>query len=102
MIKSYKIRIYPTKQQEELIWKHIGCCRFIYNYFLAENIKNYEAGNKYSGHFGMIRELTDVKKNKDFLSEVSTSSLQIILGDLNDAYQNFFRRIKKKNCNTTY
>ena len=96
MIKSYKIRIYPTKQQEELIWKHIGCCRFIYNYFLAENIKNYEAGNKYSGHFGMIRELTDVKKNKDFLSEVSTSSLQIILGDLNDAYQNFFRRVKKK------
>lgn len=96
MIKSYKIRIYPTKQQEKLIWKHIGCCRFIYNYFLAENIKNYEAGNKYSGHFGMIRELTDIKKDKDFLSEVSNSSLQIVLGDLNDAYQNFFRRVKKK------
>ena len=44
----------------------------------------------------MIRELTNVKKDKNFLSEVSTSSLQIALGDLNDAYQNFFRRVKKK------
>lgn len=44
----------------------------------------------------MVRELTNVKKNKDFLSEVSILSLQIILGDLNDAYQNFFRRVKKK------
>ena len=25
MIKSYKVRIFPTKDQEQLIYKHIGC-----------------------------------------------------------------------------
>ena len=29
MIKSFKIRLYPTKEQEQLMWKHIGACRFI-------------------------------------------------------------------------
>lgn len=28
MYKGYKIRLYPTKEQEELMWKHIGSCRF--------------------------------------------------------------------------
>lgn len=96
MIKSYKIRIYPTKQQEELIWKHIGCCRFIYNYFLAEELKSYRQGNKYSGKFNLINKLPDLKEQYFWLNDVSASSLQIILGDLNDAYQNFFRRVKKK------
>ena len=33
--KAYKFRIYPTKEQETLIAKTIGCSRFVYNYFLA-------------------------------------------------------------------
>lgn len=52
MIKSHKIRIYPTKEQEELIHKTIGCTRFIYNYFLRKTIDDYENGIKYPGKFG--------------------------------------------------
>ena len=37
--KAYKYRIYPNKQQEELIQKTFGCCRFVYNTYLA-NRKN--------------------------------------------------------------
>ena len=33
--KTYKFRIYPTKKQEELINKTIGCCRFVFNFFIA-------------------------------------------------------------------
>ena len=42
MLKAYKYRIYPNKQQEEQIQKTFGCCRFVYNQTLAyrkENMK---------------------------------------------------------------
>ncbi|MFR0829856.1 MAG: helix-turn-helix domain-containing protein [Thomasclavelia sp.] len=29
MLKAYKYRIYPNKQQEEQINKTFGCCRFV-------------------------------------------------------------------------
>ncbi len=32
--KSYKFRLYPTKKQEELLLKHLGCARWVYNHFL--------------------------------------------------------------------
>ena len=35
MLKGYKYRIYPNKQQEEQIQKTFGCCRFVYNQTLA-------------------------------------------------------------------
>jgi putative transposase len=34
--KAYKFRIYPNKKQTELINKTIGCCRFVFNFFLAK------------------------------------------------------------------
>ena len=35
MLLAYKYRIYPTKADKILLAKHFGCCRFLYNYFLA-------------------------------------------------------------------
>ena len=40
--KAYKYRIYPTKRQEVLIAKHLGCCRFLYNYALDKKVKAYQ------------------------------------------------------------
>ena len=31
MLKAYKYRIYPNKEQEVIIQKTFGCCRFVYN-----------------------------------------------------------------------
>lgn len=35
MLKGYKYRIYPNKQQGKQIQKTFGCCRFVYNQTLA-------------------------------------------------------------------
>lgn len=35
MEHSYKFRIYPTKAQENLIQRTFGCCRFVWNHYLA-------------------------------------------------------------------
>ena len=94
MIKSHKIRIYPTKEQEELIHKTIGCTRFVYNYFLQKTIDDYENGIKYPGKFGF--DLKSLKEDYEWLYEVSGYSEQQTLLHLDAAFKIFFRRVKKK------
>lgn len=42
MLKAYKYRLYPNKQQIEQIQKTFGCCRFVYNQTLAYRKEIYE------------------------------------------------------------
>lgn len=94
MIKSYKIRIYPTKAQEQLMWKHIGACRYVWNYMLDYQQKLYESGEKHLSAFSMIKLLPSLKNdgNHDWLREVSATSLQVVCQDLHGAYDGFFKK----------
>ena len=94
MIKSFKIRLYPTKEQEQKMWQHVGSCRYIYNYMLAKQEELYKAGEKHLSHFDMINLLKPLKNDgeHEWLYEVSNTSLQRVCGDLNEAYQGFFRK----------
>ena len=75
-----------------MFYKHINCCRYIWNYMLDLQIKNYAEENKYICEFDMIRLLTSLKNEDDkaWLYEVSNSSLQTICRDLNKAYEAYF------------
>lgn len=92
MYKSFKIRLYPTKEQEVLFKKHIGACRFIYNYMLNLQKENYNNGGKYISKFNMTKILTNIKKQEQYywLKEISTATLKRVCFDLNDAFMNFF------------
>lgn len=98
MIRSFKVRIYPTKEQEILMNKHIDCCRFIWNYMLALNLKREELGEYPLSGYKMCNELTLLKKQPQYewLNEVSRTSLAIICTDLYNAYNRFFSRINHK------
>ena len=111
MHKGYKIRIYPTNDQEELLWKHIHACRFIWNYMLNLQRDNYRNGVKHMSGYDMIRHLTVMKKNDEYkwLYNVSNTSLQRICQDLNNAYQRFFNKTSRypkfksrKTCKLSY
>ena len=93
MIKSYKIRLYPTKEQEEKMWRHIGSCRYIWNYMLAEQ----KSAEKYLSGFAMTKLLTPLKNDgeHDWLYEVSNTSLQAVCQDLNKAYQALFKKVSR-------
>lgn len=94
MIKSFKIRLYPTKEQEQLMWKHIGACRYIWNYMLAYQEAAYERGEKHLTAFDMINLLKPLKNDgeHEWLYEVSNTSLQKICKDLDEAYKRFFQK----------
>lgn len=94
MIRSFKIRLYPTKEQEQSMWKHVDCARFIYNYMLAKQEDLYKANEKHLSHFGMINLLTPLKNDGEhgWLYDVSNTTLQRVCGDLHEAYQGFFAK----------
>jgi len=41
IFKSFKFRIYPNKEQETLMFKHFGACRFVFNYYLNKQKETY-------------------------------------------------------------
>ena len=95
MIKSFKIRIYPTEAQEALIWQHIGACRYIWNWMLAKQQELYAVGEKHLSAFGMMKLLTPLKNDGEhgWLYDVSNASLQIVCRDLQQAYDKFFKKV---------
>ena len=94
--KAYKYRIYPNKKQQELINKHIGCCRFVYNLCLEKKINAYKTSKKSISCFELINLLPSLKKEQEtsFLKEVSAQSLQAAIRNLDSAYKKFFKEKK--------
>lgn len=95
MNKAFKYRIYPNKEQEILIQKTFGCVRFVYNYYLAKRIELFEKDKFTMNYYDCSKDLTSLKYEYEWLREVDSASIQSSLKDLEMAYQNFFRRIKK-------
>jgi putative transposase len=74
-----------------------GIKRFVYNWGLAERKKLYEKGEKISG-FNLKKNFNSIKKDSySFVTEVSKCVSDNALLDLDRAYSNFFRELKKGN-----
>lgn len=92
---SYKFRIYPNITQKQQIQRTFGCCRFVFNHFLAERMEQYKQTGKSPTRFQQDKSLTALKKELEWLREVDATALQASLQALDTAYQNFFRRVKQ-------
>lgn len=94
---TYKFRLYPNKEQEVLLSKHFGCCRFIYNHFLNQRVTAYLNDQKTLNYYDNAKELTQLKKQENtiWLKEVNAQSLQYTLNCLEGAYGKFFARSAK-------
>lgn len=89
MNKAYKFRIYPTREQEELLAKTFGCCRFIYNIMLEDKIREYK-------ETGKMKKTTPAqyKKQYPWLKEVDSLALANVQLNLERAYRSFFSNPK--------
>lgn len=95
MEHSYKFRIYPNTTQIKQIQKTFGCCRFVFNHYLAKRKEIYEQDKKTFNYYDCCKDITQLKKELVWLKEVDATALQSSVRDLDDAYQNFFRRVKQ-------
>ena len=104
MYKAYKFRLYPNKEQKELINKSFGSCRFVYNYYLS-NIKNKGYQNAYSNISDYVNNL---KYEYTFLQEVDSTIIRKTLfyldNNLKKYYNNSFGypRYKSKYDKNSY
>ena len=93
MQKGIKFRVYPNREQKNLINQTLGCCRLVYNRGLAMREDAYKNGNKIS-YSGTSAMLTELKRNEEFtfLKTVDSIALQQSLRDLDRGYVNFFQK----------
>lgn len=91
MEKAYKYRIYPNKKQREIITKTFGCCRFVYNTYLAKRIEMYENNKERFSYVQCANDMKKLKSDLEWLKEVDSTALQSSLKDLDMAYQKFFK-----------
>ena len=93
MNKGVKFRVYPNKEQQNLINQTLGCCRFVYNLGLDMRNKAFEDGEKvnYSKTSAM---LTELKRTDEFsfLRNADAVALQQSLRDLDKGFVNFFQK----------
>lgn len=94
MIKAIKVRLYPTRYQEELMFKSAGIARFSYNWGLAFLNNYYEENNKSLSIGELRKEFTRLRNDDEYiwLKEVSSEIPQQALKDLEESFKKFFRK----------
>lgn len=96
MIKAYKYRLHPTKEQAEFFEKTFGCVRFVYNWALNQRIEAYQKDGTRISWVESCKRLTELKKQEatKWLCEVANQSLQSSIRNMDSAFTRFFREKK--------
>ena len=87
MLKAYKYRLYPNKEQQEYFAKCFGCVRFIYNRMLSDKIEHYKETKQ-----KLNNTPAQYKKEFPWLKDVDSLALANAQMNLQTAYNNFFKR----------
>ena len=101
--KSYKFRLYPNQEQQQLFAKTFGCSRAIWNMMLADKIKHYEDTKE-----TLYNTPAQYKNEFPWLREVDSLALCNVQLNLQTAYKNFFQsgfgfpKFKKKSHHQSY
>lgn len=91
ILKGFKYRIYPNKEQIVLLEKYFGCVRSIYNLGLETKKSAYQSAKINLHYTDLSEQLTDLKKEFTYFKEVNSQSLQASLKNLETAFQNMFK-----------
>ncbi|MBO0348664.1 helix-turn-helix domain-containing protein [Phormidium pseudopriestleyi FRX01] len=105
MLRATKYRIYPTTEQKLHLAQSFGCCRFAWNYALNLTNETYKVTVQGLGRFFILQEITNLKKEHEWMKEPYSQCLQVVALNLSRAFINFFEgrsaypRFKSKHSN---
>lgn len=91
MKKAFKYRIYPNKAQRALFQATFGCCRFVYNKTLDIRKTAYAMDKTQLSEFDLIKKIKPLKEEFPWLRDVPAVCLPQAVGDMNDAFRDFFK-----------
>jgi putative transposase len=85
MNRAHKYLLRPTKEQAALLSQYAGATRWLWNYMLDLNIKEYQANKKFVFNYSMNALLPELKKQHEWLKLPPSQSLQQKCADLDTA-----------------
>ena len=92
--KGFKFRLYPTPEQESMLFQQAGNTRFLWNKFLESNLKTYKETRKFQFSYDMITSLPKLKEEFEFLKLSFSQSLQQVGRQLDKALKESFKKSK--------
>ena len=98
-IKGRKVKLLPTKEQEQLFWQFAGTRRFVYNWALDLQMKSYKETGKLIPFPELQHRIVVLKhedKEKAWLKTISCDVAKQAIKDLECAYNKFFDMQKKE------
>ncbi len=95
MRRTYKLRLYPNKQQEEKLFWTLNRCRELYNAALSERKDAYRMAGKSISYYEQKRDLPEIKEIRPEYNDIYSQVLQDVLLRLKRAFDNFFRRVNE-------
>ena len=97
MFKAIKVRLYPNKEQEQLINQLLGCYRFVYNYMLALRQQEYKDNNNTLSLYDLTKYFHETLRKDEkyfWIKEQNTKVMHQAIRQMLDAYDNFFKHYK--------
>src|SRR5262245_30124397 len=91
--KTYKYKLNPTPQQERVLGRVLGLCRWLYNTALAQRIIAYQRRRVSVSRYQQEAELKDIRAEMPEYGAIHSHVLQDVLARLDTTYQAFFRRV---------
>lgn len=92
-VVCYQYRLYPTASQEAGLLATLETCRRFYNDCLAERKAAYEAEKPTVTKFKQLRRVKELKATSPYATGIHSHVLQVVVSDLDKAFQAFFRRV---------
>lgn len=106
LLKSFKTEINPSEEQKVRIYKTIGTCRFIYNFYLSHNKELYDKGEKFMSsnkfRLWLNNEFLPDNPDKMWIKEAYSKAVTQAVNHAQTAFKKFFDhktafpRFKKK------
>lgn len=94
MLKTYRYRIYPSRNQKRLLEQTLETCRRWYNACLEQRKTAWEEHQENIGKYEQLRQVKDYRRDNPYAAQLHSHILQITTADLDKAFQAFFRRVK--------
>lgn len=93
-MKTYTYKIKPNKSLERKFYEQIGVCRYVYNLAIEVREESFRKGVNIN-YYDLSKQLTEAKKDFEWLRTVNASTLQGILQRLENGYKKFFTDLKR-------
>ena len=94
MLRAFKYRLYPTKQQQRLLAQQLEECRWLYNLLLSERRDAWEQQQESLRYYDQAMTLPILKATRPQLAQVNAQALQNGAVRIDLAFKAYFRRVK--------